>query len=100
MDCGNANKIINVLGEDYVVFAEAKGVSHRRLLFSYAARNALLPQITSVAIALSTIIGGQILIEQVFSYPGIGYELQPMPSQAKTTHWYKVCSSSLLCRHY
>jgi peptide/nickel transport system permease protein len=72
---GMRNNMMNVLGEDYVVFAEAKGVSPRRLIFSYVARNALLPQITSIAIALSTIIGGQILIEQVFSYPGIGYSL-------------------------
>ncbi|MCL6489715.1 MAG: ABC transporter permease [Alicyclobacillus mali] len=72
---GMRNNMITTLGEDYVVFAEAKGVSKRRLIFSYAARNALLPQLTSVAIALSSIIGGQILIEQVFSYPGIGYGL-------------------------
>lgn len=72
---GMRNNMMMTLGEDYVVFAEAKGVSKRRLIFSYAARNALLPQITSIAIALSTIIGGQILIEQVFSYPGIGFQL-------------------------
>jgi len=72
---GMRNNMMMTLGEDYVVFAEAKGVSPRRLIFSYAARNALLPQLTSMAIALSTIIGGQILIEQVFSYPGIGYGL-------------------------
>lgn len=72
---GMRNNMIMTLGEDYVVFAEAKGVPTRRLIFSYAARNALLPQVTSMAIALSTIIGGQILIEQIFSYPGIGFQL-------------------------
>ncbi|GGI97770.1 peptide ABC transporter permease [Alicyclobacillus cellulosilyticus] len=72
---GMRNNMIMTLGEDYVVFAEAKGIPTRRLIFAYAARNALLPQVTSIAIALSTIIGGQILIEQVFSYPGIGYQL-------------------------
>lgn len=72
---GMRNNMMYTLGEDYVVFAEAKGVSSRRLVFSYAARNAMLPQLTSMAIALSTLIGGQILIEQVFSYPGIGYAL-------------------------
>lgn len=72
---GMRNNMMYTLGEDYVVFAEAKGVRPRRLLFSYAARNAMLPQLTSMAIALSTLIGGQILIEQVFSYPGIGYAL-------------------------
>lgn len=72
---GMRNNMITTLGEDYVVFAEAKGVSQRRLIFSYAARNAILPQLTSFAIALGSIIGGQILLEQVFSYPGIGYQL-------------------------
>ncbi|WDL97909.1 ABC transporter permease [Alicyclobacillus sp. ALC3] len=72
---GMRNNMMSTLGEDYVVFAEAKGVSTRRLVFSYAARNAMLPQLTSMAIALSTLIGGQILIEQVFSYPGIGFAL-------------------------
>ena len=72
---GMRNNMMMTLGEDYVVFAEAKGVPAGRLIFSYAARNAMLPQVTSIAIALSTIIGGQILIEQVFSYPGIGFQL-------------------------
>ncbi|KYP81925.1 ABC transporter permease [Ferroacidibacillus organovorans] len=72
---GMRNNMINTLGEDYVVFAEAKGVSARRLMFSYAARNALLPQVTGLAIALSSIVGGSILMEQVFSYPGIGFQL-------------------------
>lgn len=72
---GMRNNMITTLGEDYVVFAEAKGVPKRRLIYSYAARNAILPQLTSFGIALAQIIGGQILIEQVFSYPGIGYSL-------------------------
>ena len=72
---GMRNNMMMTIGEDYVVFAEAKGVSRRRLMYAYAARNALLPQVTSIAIALSTIIGGQILIEQVFSYPGVGFQL-------------------------
>lgn len=72
---GMRNNMMNTLGEDYIVFAEAKGVSKSRLIFAYAARNAILPQVTSVAIALSSIISGQILLEQVFSYSGIGYQL-------------------------
>ncbi len=72
---GMRNNMIMTLGEDYVVFAEAKGVSTKELIMGYAARNALLPQVTSMAIALSTIIGGQVLIEQIFSYPGIGFQL-------------------------
>ncbi len=72
---GMRNNMINTLGEDYVVFAEAKGISGGRLMFSYAARNALLPQVTGLAIALSSIVSGSILMEQVFSYPGIGFQL-------------------------
>lgn len=72
---GMRNNMINTLGEDYVVFAEAKGISGTRLMFSYAARNALLPQVTGLAIALSSIVSGSILMEQVFSYPGIGFQL-------------------------
>jgi len=48
---GMRNNMINTLGEDYVVFAEAKGISGTRLIFSHAARNALLPQVTGLAIA-------------------------------------------------
>jgi peptide/nickel transport system permease protein len=72
---GMRNNMINTLGEDYVVFAEAKGVSTRRLMFTYAARNAILPQLTSFAIAIGNVVSGSILTEQVFSYPGIGNQL-------------------------
>jgi peptide/nickel transport system permease protein len=72
---GMRNNMINTLGEDYVVFAEAKGVSTSRLMFTYAARNAILPQLTSFAIAIGNVVSGSILTEQVFSYPGIGNQL-------------------------
>ncbi|CAM2878702.1 ABC transporter permease [Paenibacillus sediminis] len=72
---GMRNNMINTLGEDYVVFAEAKGVSPSRLMFTYAARNAILPQLTSFAIAIGNVVSGSILTEQVFSYPGIGGQL-------------------------
>lgn len=72
---GMRNNMINTLGEDYVTFAEAKGVSTRRLMFTYASRNAILPQLTSFAIAIGNVVSGSILTEQVFSYPGIGYQL-------------------------
>lgn len=72
---GMRNNMINTLGEDYVVFAEAKGVSQRRLMFQYAARNAILPQVTSFAIAIGNVVSGSILTEVVFSYPGIGNQL-------------------------
>jgi peptide/nickel transport system permease protein len=61
-----------VLDEDYVTVAQAKGMPNRRVLWRYAARNAVLPQIQSFALALGFIVGGTIVMEVVFSYPGIG----------------------------
>jgi len=72
---GMRNTMINVLSEDYITMAQAKGLSDRRVMLGYAARNALLPQITGFALSLGYLVGGQILIEYVFSYPGVGYLL-------------------------
>ncbi|MCL6626346.1 MAG: ABC transporter permease [Alicyclobacillus shizuokensis] len=72
---GMRNNMILTLGEDYVVFAEAKGVRPLRLVLAYAARNAILPQVTSFAIAMGNVVSGSILTEVVFSYPGIGAQL-------------------------
>jgi peptide/nickel transport system permease protein len=72
---GMRNVMINVLSEEYITMAQAKGLSDRRVMFRYAARNALLPQITSFAIAMGYIITGLVLIEDVFAYPGVGYTL-------------------------
>lgn len=72
---GMRNVMINTLSEDYVAMAEAKGLSDRRVMLRYAARNAMLPQITSFAITIAYIITGLVLIEDVFAYPGVGYTL-------------------------
>jgi peptide/nickel transport system permease protein len=69
------NSMITTLSEDYVLMAKAKGLSQGRIMFRYAARNAVLPNITGFAIAIGVIVGGQLLTEMVFSYPGIGYAL-------------------------
>jgi peptide/nickel transport system permease protein len=69
------NSMITTLSEDYVLMARAKGLTERRVMFWYAARNAVLPNITGFAIAIGAIVGGQLLTEMVFSYPGIGYAL-------------------------
>src|SRR5881227_1316805 len=69
------NSMITTLSEDYVLMAKAKGLSQARVMFLYAARNAVLPNITGFAIAIGAIVGGQLLTEMVFSYPGIGYAL-------------------------
>lgn len=72
---GMRNAMVTTLAEDYVLMAEAKGLSPWRVMFSYAARNAILPNITGFAIALGQVVAGQLFLEIVFSYPGIGYSL-------------------------
>ncbi|HEX6121659.1 MAG TPA: ABC transporter permease [Ktedonobacterales bacterium] len=69
------NSMITTLSEDYVLMARAKGLSPWRVMFSYAARNAVLPSVTGFAIAIGAVVGGQLLVEIVFSYPGIGNAL-------------------------
>jgi peptide/nickel transport system permease protein len=64
-----------VLGEDYLLYAQARGLKSRRIFYSYATRNALLPQVTAFAIDIGMIISGSILVEIVFNYPGIGMVL-------------------------
>jgi len=60
------------LEENYITFAEAKGLKGSRIFFRYAVRNVLLPQVTALAIALGQVISGAILVEIVFGYPGLG----------------------------
>jgi peptide/nickel transport system permease protein len=64
--------MVPVLGSDFLLLAEAKGLSERRIFFRYALRNALLPQVTGLAIALGSVLAGQVLVEVVYSYPGLG----------------------------
>ncbi|MCL5035907.1 MAG: ABC transporter permease [Chloroflexi bacterium] len=63
----------SVLGEDYIAVAEARGLKQKRIIVRYLAGNAILPLVTSLAIAFGTIVGGSMLVETVFGYPGIGY---------------------------
>jgi peptide/nickel transport system permease protein len=69
------NTMITTLADDYVRMARAKGLSSRRIMFDYAARNAILPNLTGFAMSLGFVLGGQILIEYVFNYQGVGYWL-------------------------
>jgi peptide/nickel transport system permease protein len=69
------NTMIAVLGSDYVNLARAKGLSPWRVVMRYAARNALLPSVTGFGMALGYVLGGSLLTEIVFSYPGQGYLL-------------------------
>ncbi|MGH3256297.1 MAG: ABC transporter permease [Streptosporangiaceae bacterium] len=66
------NVMITTLGEDYVVAAQAKGLPNHRVIFTYAARNALLPQLQGFGLALGFVVSGALIMEIVFSYPGIG----------------------------
>jgi peptide/nickel transport system permease protein len=69
------NMMVTVLGEDYVALAEAKGLSSTRVMLTYGARNAILPNVANFALSLGFVVSGAILTEAVFSYPGIGYLL-------------------------
>lgn len=72
---GMRGMIINTLGEDYIILAQARGLPSRRIFFWYAMRNALLPQTTSLALSAGSIVSGQLLVEAIFRYPGIGNTL-------------------------
>lgn len=72
---GMRNTMIAILSEDYVTMAEAKGLSGRRVMFGYGARNALLPTLTSFGMSLGFILSGSLFTEMVFAYPGLGYLL-------------------------
>jgi peptide/nickel transport system permease protein len=65
----------SVLGEDYLLVARAKGLKPWRILRDYLGRNALLPLVASLATSLGGLLGGSMLIETMFGYPGLGYFL-------------------------
>ena len=69
------NNMISTLSEDYVRMARAKGLSPLRIMFNYAGRNAVLPNLAGFAMSLGFVVSGAILVEYVFSYPGVGYML-------------------------
>ncbi|MCM3660270.1 ABC transporter permease [Georgenia satyanarayanai] len=69
---GMRNMTVSTLAEDYITTAEAKGLRPRRIFFAYTVRNAALPSIAGFAVSLGFVVAGSIVMEQVFSYPGIG----------------------------
>ncbi len=69
------NTMLEVYGEDFIEMARAKGLPERRVLFNHAARNALLPVITQLAVTIGLAAGGQVVVEVVFSWPGLGREV-------------------------
>lgn len=64
--------VSNIVTEDYVTYAELAGVKQKRIVFFYVMRNAIVPQLTALAMALGQIFSGTIITEQVFAYPGLG----------------------------
>lgn len=72
---GMRNMMVTVTSEDYITVAHAKGLSDRRVMFNYAARNALLPSVSGFALSLGFIVSGTFLVEIVFNYQGIGFQL-------------------------
>jgi peptide/nickel transport system permease protein len=86
------NNMINLLGEDYITMGRAKGLSDSRVMIWYAARNALLPTVSSLAIAIGTVLGGSLVTEVVFNYPGLGNTLY----QAILARDYPVIQGQLL----
>jgi peptide/nickel transport system permease protein len=69
------NSMLETLSQDYITLARAKGLSERQVMFNHGARNAMLPVITAAAIAFGFAVGGQVLVEEVFGWPGIGREM-------------------------
>ncbi|MES3161199.1 MAG: ABC transporter permease [Halorubrum sp.] len=69
------SSMMEVLSQDFIDVCRAKGISERAIMFKHAARNALLPIITAAAIALGYAVGGSVLIETVFGWPGLGREM-------------------------
>lgn len=66
---------LSTLGEDYIAVAKARGLSERRILSGYIGRNAMLPLITRLAISAGLVVGGTVIIEEMFQYPGLGRNL-------------------------
>lgn len=72
---GMRNTMLGVLGDDHVTLARARGLARSRVILQYAARNAILPNLTGFGMALGLVVSGALLTEVVFSYPGEGYLL-------------------------
>jgi peptide/nickel transport system permease protein len=69
------NMMLTTISEDYILVAQAKGLSPRRVMFTYGARNAILPNIAGFALSLGFVVAGALVMEIVFSYPGVGLTL-------------------------
>lgn len=66
------SSMLEVINQDYVTVARAKGLNHRAVLYRHSLRNALIPMVTVIGLQLPTVIGGAVIIEQIFAWPGLG----------------------------
>jgi len=82
---GMRGMMVTIAGEDYLTLAKAKGLKRARIFWRYGVRNAMLPQVTALAIALGHVVSGAVLVEIMFAYPGIGYLLYQGISNADYT---------------
>ena len=64
--------MLEVLSQDYFTFAEAKGISPKRVLWLHALKNALIPVVTVAALEMGSLLGGSVITETVFGWPGLG----------------------------
>jgi peptide/nickel transport system permease protein len=80
------NTMVTVLQEDFITAARARGLKSRTLILGHAARNALLPSITNLALSFGAILSGAYLVEIIYSYPGMGYLIE----QSALTRDYPV----------
>jgi peptide/nickel transport system permease protein len=78
---------VTIQGEDFITFADAKGLKGSTIFMRYAIRNTLLPQVTALGLALGHIVSGAVLVEVVFGYPGIGTVLFAAIRQAD---WFLI----------
>ncbi len=69
---GMRGMMVTTSGEDYVTLAEANGLRNRTIFFRYGLRNAMLPQFTALGLSLANVVAGQVIVEVIFAYPGIG----------------------------
>lgn len=82
---GMRGMMITVEGEDYLTLARAKGLNPLRVLFRYQIRNAIIPQLTALVLSFGQIVGGTVLVEYIFGYPGMGYLLYQSLSNSDFT---------------
>jgi peptide/nickel transport system permease protein len=86
------NTMLEVMGEDFIEFSRARGIPIRKVMYRHAARNALLPVVTQAAITAGLAVGGQVVVEVVFSWPGLGMEML----QAVRTSDYPLAQATFL----